>query len=204
MKKKLLFGTKNKTKRDRFQKLLEPLNLEVLSLSDININIGIKEGGKTPAENAIKKAKAYFSESSLPTFSIDYGLSIDKFPSDKQPGLFVRRIYGDEREASDEEMLNYYISEIKRVDGSSPGSWVSAIALAVAPKKVFSQTFSERTLFVSKRSSVVTPGEPLNSIQIHPISNKYKSEMTIEERAKAQDKIDKGFFKFIKQKLKYI
>lgn len=200
VKKKLLFGTKNKTKKDRFQKILEPLGLKILSLADINLDLDVKEDGKTPEENAKKKAVAYFTASKIPTFAIDYGLYIDKFPKNKQPGLFVRRIFGDDREATDEEMLAYYISELKKVGGKSKGTWVSAIALSTK-NGVVSKSFKENSLFVSKRSPKTTPGEPLNSIQIHPIVKKYKSEMTLEERAKAQENIEKGFFNSIKENI---
>ena len=204
MTKIVLFGTGNQNKKDRFQKLLKPLSIKVLSLKDVDIEINVKEDGKTPAENAAKKVKAYFSASQIPTFSIDYGLYIDKFPKSKQPGLSVRRIFGTEKEASDVQMLKYYVSELRKLGGESNGRWISAVALCIGENRIFQKTFSEKTHFVSKKSPIITPGEPLNSIQIHPITKRYKSEMSVEERAKAQDRIDRGFLKFFKQKLKYL
>lgn len=46
---------------------------------------------------------------------------------------------------------------------------------------------------------MITPGEPLNSIQVHPITKKVKSEMSSEERAKNRDEIDKGFLSFMQK-----
>lgn len=195
----VLFGTTNKTKRDRFQELFKPLGLNILTLTDMKIESIAEEKGKTPTENAESKALFYVEKVGIPTFAIDYGLYIEKFPDDEQPGLFVRRIHGDDREVSDEELLNYYISELEKVGGESPGVWVSAISLALSPNEVFSEEFSEDTLFISKKSLVVTPGEPLSSIQIHPITKKIKSEMSPEDRVKNQDVIDKGFLAFMRK-----
>ncbi|MCH7715628.1 MAG: hypothetical protein IH876_05825 [Gemmatimonadetes bacterium] len=202
MKKRILFGTTNQTKQGRFQKLFESLDLEVLTLRDLDIDINVTEDRKTPEGNAIKKARTYFSEAQIPTFAIDYGLYIDRFPEEKQPGLFVRRIYGTSQEATDVEMLEYYMSELNRVGGESEGSWISAIALVVAFDKVFSRSFSNKTIFTSKKSAILTPGEPLNSLQIDPALGKYKAEMTPGERMTAQDVIDRGFLDFMRQHIR--
>jgi len=104
-KKKLLFGTTNLAKLERLRAITTTLPLDILSLSDLNIDLEIEENEQTLKENAVKKAKAYFRASKIPTFSMDSGLYIDKFPKIKQPSVFVRRIDG--KRASDEEMLNY-------------------------------------------------------------------------------------------------
>lgn len=151
----------------------------------------------------MKKVKTYYSLAKIPTFSIDYGLYIDKFPKYKQPGLFVRRIYKDNREVTDEELLNYFVFELKKVGGESYASWISTIALAVSLNKIYTKTFKERKLFVSQRSKVLLEGEPLSSIQTHPITGRYESEMSLEEREKAKGEIADGFYKFMKEKVTY-
>ena len=62
---------------------MSSLNLELHSLSDFNVDIVPDEDGLKPAENALKKARFYFSLTKVPTLSIDYGLYIDKFPRKK-------------------------------------------------------------------------------------------------------------------------
>ncbi|MFH1648499.1 MAG: non-canonical purine NTP pyrophosphatase [Patescibacteria group bacterium] len=147
----VLFGTTNKTKRDRFQELFKPVGLNILTLSDINIESIAEEKGETPTENAKSKALFYVEKADIPTFAIDYGLYIEKFSDDKQPGLFVRRIHGEDKEVSDEELLDYYVSELEKVGGESPGVWVSAISLAISPDEVYSEEFSEKTFLFLKR-----------------------------------------------------
>jgi inosine/xanthosine triphosphate pyrophosphatase family protein len=200
MRKKILFGTRNQTKRQRFQELLDPLGLDILSLHDFGISTEVKESGKTPKENAVKKAATYFAltNTNIPTFAVDYGLYIDKFPKEKQPGLFVRRIYGQDHEVTDEEMLNYYKEELEKVGGESEGSWVSAIALVTSDGRVFVQNFTHRTKFTAIVSSTRRPGEPLSSLQIDPVLLKYHSEMTPEERAQSQSFLEKEYFEFMK------
>lgn len=197
--KQILFATTNPHKKERFQAYFKPLGLKVLSLADLNIHLKVEEDGKTPEENATKKAMAYYKIAKIPTFAVDYGLYIDKFPPEKQPGLFVRRIYGDSREVTDEEMLTYYICELEKVGGKSGGKWVSAISLVV-DGKVYSQSFSGKTMLTSKRSSsAVTIGEPLNSLQIDPRSGKYFTDLTMDEWVTLQSEREKGYIKFMKR-----
>ena len=202
--KQILFATSNPHKKERFQAYFKPLGLKVLSLANLKVSLKIEEDGKTPEENATKKALAYYKATNKPTFAVDYGLYIDRFPKDKQPGLFVRRIYGDDREVSDEEMLAYYIRELEKVGGRSEGKWISAISL-VAGGKVYSESFSSRTILTSKRSlSVLTPGEPLNSLQIDPKTGKYFTDLTMDEWIELQLQREKGYIKFMKKNFKKI
>jgi len=149
--KEILFATTNPHKRERFQAYYEPLGLKVLNLRDLKIEVDVVEDGITPEENAVKKALGYYGEVKMPTFAIDYGLYIEKFPKEKQPGLFVRRIYGDDREVTDEEMLDYYIGELMKVGGESPGKWTSSIALVLEPNDIRTENFSRRTVYCKKK-----------------------------------------------------
>jgi XTP/dITP diphosphohydrolase len=104
----VLLGTTNQAKTNIVREAVQSLPLEILSLSDLNIDIEVTENGNSPEENAEKKAKVYFAEARMPTLTIDGALHLEKFPPEKQPGVFVRRIYGDSREATDKELLDYY------------------------------------------------------------------------------------------------
>lgn len=197
--KKVLFGTKNPSKARVIKKLFEPLGLNIINLNDFGNYTEAKEDGQDPRENALQKAKTYFKAFNLPTFSIDSGLYIDKFPSDKQPGVFVRRINKDEKEATDQEMLDYYIAELNKVGGESSAKWVSSIALVVAENECYCQEFKAKTFFTSKASKKVMPGWPLSSIQIDLATDRYKSEMDSEERAQAIYHESQEVFNFMKK-----
>jgi len=199
--KEILFATTNTHKRERFQAYYEPLGLKVLDLKDLRVEVDIVEDGITPEENAVKKALGYYKEVKIPTFAVDYGLYIERFPQEKQPGLFVRRIYGDDREATDEEMLDYYTSELVKVGGESLGKWISSIALVLEPNDIRTENFSRRTLFTAQRSLRVTPGEPLNSIQIDPNSGRYFTDLSRDEWLKLQQERERGYINFIRKHL---
>ena len=199
MMKRIFFGSRNNARIQRFRKLLEPLDLEVIGPADLGTEVTVIEDGETPEENAAKKARTYFSMVGLPTFATDYALYIDNFPPEKQPGILVGRILGRPGNATDAELLDYYSDELRKVGGESEASWVVAVALAVAPDRVFTRRLTERTLFRSARSAALTPGEPLNSLQFVPAVGKYKSEMTAAERAAARLAIDCGVVEFVRE-----
>jgi XTP/dITP diphosphohydrolase len=170
-----------------------------LNLADFGIRIQVPENGDTPADNARQKVEFAFSKCGIPTLGVDSGLYIDAFPREQQPGLYVRRVHGKDRAVSDAEMLNYYQAELDQVGGQSRGKWVTAIALKVDLAQIYSETFTSQTLFTSKASPVVMAGEPLNSLQVDPVSGIYFSEMLPDERIKAQGQRASGMIGFIQK-----
>jgi len=199
MTKPLLFGTANQAKRDHIRAVLKSLPLKILSLKDLEIDLQVEETGATPLENAAEKARAYHTASGLPVFSIDVGLSVDKFPPNKQPGVFVRRLHG--REATDDEMIAYYTRELESVGGTSNATWDLGIVLIVSPDLQFTGTVQEPTQLTSTPSNTRIPGAPLSAIQIHPETGTYLSEMTWEKRVQLQNRRDQYIRTFIEQHL---
>ena len=58
---KLIYGTTNKAKIDFMKRRVEPLGIEILSLTDVDApNLLITENGNSPLENAKIKADAAF------------------------------------------------------------------------------------------------------------------------------------------------
>jgi hypothetical protein len=123
-------------------------------------------------------------------------LYIAKFPEEKQPGLFVRRIHGADRDATDQEILDYYVRELRQVGGESAGTWQVSMVLMVSENRMFSASYSLQTVFTAQAKGAVTPGAPLNSLMIDPASGKYYSEMTWKERPDS-----KWIFEFVEQHL---
>lgn len=206
MVKEILFATDNNYKKVRFQAYFDSLGLSLLTFSDLREKIEISEDGKTAEENAVKKALAGFKLTKMPTFGVDYWLTIKGLSSDLQPGPFVRRIFKDKtgtrKEATDEEMLDYYEKIIEGLGGRTVGKWTSAIALVVNKTKIFSESFERENIFTSKRASKLTPGEPLNSLQIDPGSGKYLCDLTKEEWVELQSGNEEKYIDFMKRHLK--
>lgn len=199
--KRVLLGSRNEARLGRFRQLLEPFGIELIGPAELDIELSVVESSDTPEENAVMKAKAYFEATGLPTLATDYSLYVDAFPPVKQPGVLVGRILGNPENAPDDELLDYYAGELRKIGGESEASWIVAVAVVLASDRVFIRRLTERTLFKSVRSPVLTPGEPLNSLQFVPAIGKYKSEMTAQERASAQLEIDRGVVEFVLEHL---
>ena len=76
---KLLHATKNELKYNLMKERLKKFtNIELVNPKMLGINIEVEEDGLTAEENSIKKAKAYYDATKLPTIAEDAGLYIDK------------------------------------------------------------------------------------------------------------------------------
>ena len=124
----------------------------------------------------------FISESQLPTIAIDGGLSIEGLKPEKQPGQHIRRIDGEDREASDEEIQRYYIDEVKKLGGKSIGIWSATIALAVSSSNIVIMNYEYKTLFTSEPKGRIVEGAALDTIMIEPSTKRYYSEMKNSER----------------------
>jgi hypothetical protein len=132
----------------------------------------------------------------MPTLAIDGALHLEKFPLDKQPGVLVRRIYGDNREATDEELLDHYVRELEEVGGESPGIWRAGFVLMTAPDQIFRRSFLLKVRFTAKKKGRAYPGSPLDVVTIDPTTGKYYSEIAYQEREDFR-----WVFEFMKQHL---
>lgn len=198
---KILFGTGNQTRLEYLRGILTELPIHLVSLKDENIFTKVEEVGASPLENSIIKAKEYFKTSNLPTFSIDSGLYIDKFPLNKQPGVFVRRIKGMKENITDTEMLKYYIDELNNHGGESKAYWKIALTFVIDKETVLSTVFERETILTSNRCEKMSPGEPLNAIQIDLKTGKYLSELSIEEKIESQIDMVQHIQEFMKEKI---
>ncbi len=198
---KILFGTRNKTRKEYVKEILSDLDLEILGLDDFGISNKIREDTNSEKENSLSKALGYYKESGIPTFSIDAGLYIDSFPVDRQPGAFVRRIFEDLKEATDEEMLQYYITELKKYGRTSKGRWKIALTLVVSLEEIYTTTFEKETLFTVEKCISKTEGEPLNSIQIDFKTGRYEAELSAYERKQSQQELSGHIIEFIHKHL---
>lgn len=93
-KKKIVFATTNEGKMKEIRMIMEDLNVELLSLKDMNIKVDIDENGTTFEENAIIKAKALCEMTNELTLADDSGLEVDYM--DKAPGVYSARYLGED------------------------------------------------------------------------------------------------------------
>jgi XTP/dITP diphosphohydrolase len=86
---KLLIATNNQGKLEEIQAILKDVEVGLLSPADIGLELEVKEDGQTYAENATKKALAFFQASGLTSLADDSGLEVDML--DGKPGLHSNR-----------------------------------------------------------------------------------------------------------------
>lgn len=92
MKTSLLFGTNNLNKLKEIQEIVGD-SYNILSLSDLGIDLDVEETENSLHGNAELKARAYFEASGMPTFADDTGLAVEAL--DGRPGVFSARYAGE-------------------------------------------------------------------------------------------------------------
>ena len=90
---KVVLASGNKGKLNEFNKLLAPLDIEVLPQSEFNVS-SIEETGLTFIENAILKARHASEISGLPAIADDSGLEVDALKG--APGIYSARYSGED------------------------------------------------------------------------------------------------------------
>ena len=187
---KLLFATGNEYKFNLMKERLKEFDdIELVNPKMLGINI--VEDGQTAEENSRKKAEAYHAATNLPTISEDSGLFINKFKKKEQPGLFVKRINGQEG-LSDETILKYYIDMLKKYDGRSLAHYFTGVCIIDEEGNEFSDTIEETDfLLISQPSKKVNKnGGILEPISFDIDANKYFDQRTEEEIANHYQSLD--------------
>jgi len=195
--KKIVFATENLSKIRRFSSGLLKKNIEVISLSDLNVKLNIIEDGKTAIENALIKARECYKNTNMPSMGLDDTLYLEGVPSNVQPGLYVRRVKG--KVLTDEEMLEYYTNLVKKYgkNGRINCKWI--YGLAVINENGDENTYSwykDDFYMVDVQSKKIEPGYPLNSISKSKLLDKYFSDLT-ENDKKIIPNTENGAVEFI-------
>ncbi len=184
--KEIVFGTTNKSKVEQVRGALAPKGVMVIDITDLidaDKLPAVDESGNSHRENARLKAVAYAKAVGRPVFATDNALFIDGFPDDEQPGVHVRRLKGWTRRPTDTELLDYYVTLVKKLGGEVGVRWESGYCIASSGGVLAERVAVSERCFVSTPSATVLPGYPLESIQIDPVTGKYVAEMTKDERA---------------------
>lgn len=180
---KVVFATSNKTKSKRFSEGLLEYNIEVLSLSDLNVELDVEENGETAIENALIKARACFEKTKMPSIGMDDTLYLENVPKEKQPGLFVRRVNG--KTLNDDEMIQHYTELVKEygTNGKLFCKWIYGLAVIDSDGKENTYTWSKDDFYmVDVPSETINSGYPLNSISKYKQIDKYFTELTEDDK----------------------
>jgi len=90
---KILIATNNRHKVNEIKEILKSTDIQLLTLSDLNISIEVEEDKETLEGNAIKKAEEMYRTAKIPAIADDTGLFVDALNG--EPGVFSSRYAGE-------------------------------------------------------------------------------------------------------------
>lgn len=197
----ILYGTGNPAKLEAMRRRLTPLGIHLIGLNEFAEEAKVEiptiiENGRTPLENARKKALEYYHAFHMPVFSCDSGLYFDGVQEEEQPGVHVRTVNG--RYLTDEEMLEYYTGLAVKY-GNLKARYKNAICLVMDENIIYEgmEVNMESEPFVltsERRYAVRQKGFPLDSISIDIKTGQYYYEL--DESELDQVAVEDGFLEF--------
>lgn len=119
---RIVVASNNKGKLSEIRSILGD-KYDIVSLSDIGLDIDIEETGTTFEANAMLKAKAVFDLSGIATLADDSGLEVEFLGG--KPGVYSARYAGDH---SDQANIDKLLNELVGVEDRR-ARFVSAVVL---------------------------------------------------------------------------
>ena len=108
---KILIATHNAGKLREFSSMFDRTPYELVSLSDVGIDVDVEETGDSYAENATLKAETYARLSGLPTLADDSGLEVDGLNG--EPGVRSARYAGGD--ATDDDRIAFLLQKLNNI-----------------------------------------------------------------------------------------
>lgn len=174
---KLLIATNNKGKLIEFQDLLKGTGIELITPTDIYLDLDVEEDGTTYSENATKKANAFAQASGLISLADDSGLEVDALGG--APGLYSKR-YHPKPGANDADRRTYMIENLR----DKPHPWTAhfhaTIAIATSENEV--QVVEGNCYGEIIPEERGTGGFGYDPIFLFPELNKTMAELEMEEK----------------------
>ena len=120
-----------------FERILSPMNIEVISQSQAGIDLDVVEDADTFEGNAFLKAKAIYDLTKMPTIADDSGLEV--YALGNAPGVYSAR-YGGEG-LTDVDRYQKLLKELEHVPNNQRGAqFVCSISLVLSPEQVYAFT----------------------------------------------------------------
>lgn len=186
----LLLATSNPGKAQELRELLTELPMTLRTLADFPAIADCSEDEPTFERNAVVKAKYYAERTGLPTIADDGGLEIDALGG--WPGVHSRRLFGDGRRATDEEMIQEVLRRMEGVPPEQRGCQMRSVVAFAAPDTTekgpgpFSGQGIDRGTIAFQPSTYRIPGFPFRSIFYHP-EQKMTTAEAVERGARMAD-----------------
>lgn len=159
----LLLATSNPGKVEELTRLLAPLDVTLRTLAEFPDIPDVSENEPTFEANAEAKARHYVERTNIPAIADDGGLEIDAL--DGWPGVHSRRIFGDGRRATDEEMISEVLRRMTDIPLALRGCQMRTVVAFAAPDRAeFHTEGIARGVIVEEPAAHRIPGYPFNSL----------------------------------------
>ena len=130
--KKIIFASQNLGKVEEVRHILNNLDIQIVSLSDIDGSIDIEETGTTFEENAFIKAKYVYDKFKIPTIADDSGLVVEQLSGD--PGVYSARYAGED--CDDQANNKKLLAELKNYPEPHRAKFVCAAVYFDGKRKI--------------------------------------------------------------------
>lgn len=169
--------------------LIEGLPVELISPLETGMELPfVEEDGKTPWENAKKKAIAYHRVTGFPCMGLDSGLYLEGLSEALQPGTHVRRV--GEHSMTDDEFIQYYSSLARQYGGRVKARFINGISVVMDEDHVKTaggaQVSTDWFWIVSEPHPIRIAGFPMDSIAVNPRTERYWVEADLENEQNAK------------------
>ena len=122
---RLLIATRNQGKLRELSDLLGDVPFELVSLSDVGIDVDVEETGHTFEDNAVLKAETYRDLSGMLTLADDSGLEVDALGG--EPGVRSARYAGPD--ATDADRIQLLLKNLESIPETS---WTAQFTCVIA------------------------------------------------------------------------
>jgi XTP/dITP diphosphohydrolase len=188
MKKKIFLATHNEGKIQRFKNLLEHtgLDVEIHTPKDLGLeNIEAQENGKTLAENAEIKARAYFGKVDMPILSNDTGFLVEGEGLVDAPKRKALDGKIDEKSSTKEEiakaLLEFWKGVARRHGGRVDAAWLEAFVLLDPDGRIHTAESKREVILTDQIFGEAHIQMPMRALYISKITNKPAIQHTKEE-----------------------
>ncbi len=182
---KILVATNNVAKVERYRKLLRDTDIELVTPKDLGIEPeDVEENGKTLAENAELKARAYFGKTDLPILSNDAGFYVEGeglVQAPKRIALDGRGEYTLTQEEIAEAMMRFWQEKAKAHGGSVDAAWVDDFVLLSSDGSLRTASSRRECLLTDTVHGPVHIQLPIRALYISKMTGKPSALHTHEE-----------------------
>jgi XTP/dITP diphosphohydrolase len=178
MRKKIFFATRNEGKIQRFSNLLEQagINVEIYTPKDFGLEkIDVEENGKTLAENAELKARAYLGKVNMPILANDTGFWVQGEGFVDAPRR--KALSGaQEKDLTQEEIaatiLSFWKNIAKKHGGKVDAQWQETFILLEPDGKIHKSESKREVILTDKEFGQAHIQMPMRALYISKTTNK--------------------------------